>query len=389
MSAQTQPKFVTPGFTPPPTVISGQPLLNAADSVMMPYPVSNAIPQSYEDLMKAEFAADLSNPSNITTTVDFDPQLGFYVVRTRLGDRDVTTPFYLTQAQYNAWQNRLAMQHYFRQRNSDSVKGEKDKEPFNILDMNFALGPLDKIFGPGGVSLKTQGSVMMSFGVKSNKTDNPALSLQSRRHTYFDFDQKIQATIQAGVGTRMKFNMTYNTDATFDFDSKNIKLAYDGEEDDIVKQIEAGNVSMTTGSSLIRGSTALFGVKAKLQFGKLTTTALVSQQQSQSTSVSSKGGAQTTEFTVKVDDYDQNRHFFLGHFFRDNYDRFASKLPFVSSGIKITRIEVWITNKNSNFEQARNFVGFMDLGENTHLASTYWKPDMTLPLPTNSSNNLL
>ncbi len=86
------------------------------------------------------------------------------------------------------------------------------------------------------------------MGVKSNKTDNPALSLNSRRKTYFDFDQKIQATIQATVGDRMKFNMTYNTDATFDFDSKNIKLAYEGKEDDIVKSIEAGNVSMTTGS---------------------------------------------------------------------------------------------------------------------------------------------
>ena len=305
---QTSGGFVTPGFTPPATVISSQPLVSAADSVMMPWPVANAIPQSYEDLMQAEYAADLASPSNIRTVVDFDPSLGFYVVRTLLGDRDVTTPFYLTQAQYNAWQNRLSMQRYLRERNSAAAKGEKDKEPFNILDMNFALGPLDKIFGPGGVSLKTQGQVTIQMGVKSNKTDNPALSLESRRHTYFDFDQKIQATVQAGVGTRMKFNMTYNTDATFDFDSKNIKLAYDGEEDDIVKQIEAGNVSMTTGSSLIRGSTALFGIKTKLQFGKLTATALISQQNSQSTSVSSKGGAQTTDFSVRADEYTAYSH---------------------------------------------------------------------------------
>ncbi|MCI9284744.1 MAG: cell surface protein SprA, partial [Muribaculaceae bacterium] len=299
-----------------------------------------------------------------------------------------TTPFYLTPEQFNDWQNRMSMRNYLRQRNAEAGEG-KDKEPFNILDMNFALGPLEKIFGPGGVSLKTQGSVTLSMGVKSNKTDNPALSLDSRRKTYFDFDQKIQATVQASVGDRMKFNMTYNTDATFDFDSKNIKLAYEGKEDDIVKSIEAGNVSMTTGSSLIRGSTALFGLKTQLQFGKLTATALVSQQNSQSTSVSSKGGAQTTDFTVRVDDYDQNRHFFLAHYFRDNYDSFASKLPFVSSGIKITRIEVWVTNKNSRFDQSRNFVAFMDLGENSNLSGSYWRPEGSLPIPYNGANNLL
>ncbi len=318
-----------------------------ADSMAMPLPVAPTVPRSYEDLMRDELAYDLATPSNITTTADFDPVTGCYVVRTRMGDIDIATPFMLTAEQYNNWQFRRSMQQFYRERNMALVT-DKEKQPFNVFDMNFALGPLEKIFGPGGVSLKTQGSVQVSMGVKSNKTDNPSLSLSARRKTYFDFDQKIQATIAASVGDRMKFNMTYNTDATFDFDSKNLKLAYEGKEDDIVKSIEAGNVSMTTGSSLIRGSTALFGVKAKLQFGKLTATALMSQQNSESKTVNTRGGAQTTEFTVNADQYDQNRHYFLAHFFRDNYDRFASRLPYVSSGVNITRIEVWVTNKSGN-----------------------------------------
>ena len=166
----------------------------------------------------------------------------------------------------------------------------------------------------------------------------------------------------------LNFNMTYNTDATFDFDSKNIKLAYEGKEDDIVKSIEAGNVSMTTGSSLIRGSTALFGVKTKLQFGKLTATALVSQQNSESKTVNTKGGSQTTDFSVNADQYDQNRHFFLSQYFYENYDKFAARLPLVSSGINITRVEVWVTNKSGRYDQARNVVAFTDLGESTRLA---------------------
>lgn len=333
-----------PAFTPPATIVTGPDLVEEADSILLPYPVSPTIPQRYQDFMAREYAADLTDPSNISTVAEYDPQLGYYVVRTRLGDHDIVTPFYLTPEQYNDWQNRQSMRAYFRMRNTGELTAPA-KEPFNILDMNFSLGPLEKIFGPGGVSLRTQGSINISTGIKSNKTDNPALSLDSRRRTYFDFDQKIQATIQGSVGDRMKFNMTYNTDATFDFDSKNIKLAYEGKEDDIVKSIEAGNVSMTTGSSLIRGSTALFGIKTRLQFGKLTATALVSQQNSESTTVSTRGGSQTTDFKIRADEYDQNRHFFLAQYFHDNYDRFASRLPLVTSGINITRIEVWVTNR--------------------------------------------
>ena len=353
-----------------------------------PLPGGRDCARGYEELLEDELAYDLSTPSNIKTTAEYDPATGYYIVRTRVGDFDIATPFMLSQSQYNDWQLRRSLQQYYKERNM-ALMEKKEKEPFNILDMNFALGPLEKIFGPGGVQLRTQGSVQVSTGIKSNKTDNPSLSLSSRRKTYFDFDQKIQATVNASVGNRLKFNMTYNTDATFDFDSKNLKLAYEGEEDDIVKSIEAGNVSMTTGSSLIRGSTALFGIKAKLQFGKLTTTVLVSQQNSESKTVSSKGGAQTTKFTVNADEYDQNRHYFLAHFFRDNYDRFASRLPYVSSGVNITRIEVWVTNKSGKFEQARNLVSFMDLGEASVLANSYWTPNPALPNPANASNNLL
>ena len=375
-------------ITPPPPAAYPPSLVEAADSIMMPFPIQQTVPQNYEALMADELAYDLTTPSNIRTQAEYDPETGFYVVRTKVGDFDVATPFMLTPAQYNNWQLRRSMQQYYRERNLALVT-ETEKQPFNIFDMNFALGPLEKIFGPGGVQLKTQGSVQVSMGIKSNKTDNPSLSLSSRRKTYFDFDQKIQATIAASVGDRLKFNMTYNTDATFDFDSKNLKLAYEGKEDDIVKSIEAGNVSMTTGSSLIRGSTALFGVKSKLQFGKLTATALVSQQNSESKSVNTKGGVQTTKFSVNVDQYDQNRHFFLSQFFRDNYDKFAARVPYVSSGVNITRIEAWVTNKNGRYDQSRNLVAFMDLGENKVISNSHWVGNPALDNPSNNSNDLL
>ena len=373
---------------PPPSVPSNEAKKAAeSDSSATRFKVKSTIPQGYGELYPSEKPIDLKDPSNITSQAEFDPETGCYVIRTKIGEREITTPFILSADEYNNLVLRQSMQEYYRQKNSQS--NEQTNNPFNFLDMNFSLGPLEKVFGPGGVQLKTTGSVQINTGIKTNKTDNPALSLGARKKTYFDFDQKIQANINASVGDKMKFTMSYNTDATFDFDSKNLKLQYEGKEDEIIKNIEAGNVSMTTGSSLIRGSNSLFGVKTKLQFGKLTATALVSQQNAETKTVNTRGGAQTTKFTVNADNYDANRHFFLGHFFRDNYDLFCSKLPLVSSGISITRIEVWITNKRGNYEQSRNIVGFMDLGESQRVNNSHWATNSAVANPSNTSNNLL
>ena len=385
--AQTQTTTAEKKFTPPPTVPPEKGNKVPKDSFDLPYGAHDKVSDAYNQLQFVQPPTDLKTPSNITTTAEFDPETGHYVVRTKLGDNDILTPFILSPDEYNNIALRQSMQEYYRQKNNESIEKKKN-EPFNFLDMQFGLGPLESVFGPGGVQLKTTGSLKINMGVKSNKTDNPALSLAARRKTYFDFDQKIQATIAASVGDKMKFNMSYNTDATFEFDNKNLKLAYEGKEDEIIKNIEAGNVSMTTGSSLIRGSAALFGIKAKLQFGKLTATALVSQQNSQTQTVNTKGGAQTTSFYITADSYDQNRYFFLSHFFRDNYDEWCSKLPLISSGINITRVEVWVTNKRGNFNESRNIVAFADLGENSRLCNSHWSAGADIN-PSNNSNNEL
>ena len=385
-------QYSLPELTPPPQVPEKKwqdDAKRSADSLNTQFKVHKTIPTGYEALNGGEYAVDLKSPENITTVAEYDYATGCYIIHTKVGDNDIITPFILSADEYNNMVLRQSMQEYYRQKNADEAREDKSKSPFNFLDMQFGLGPLESVFGPGGVQLKTSGSVQINMGIKSNKTDNPALSVAARRKTYFDFDQKIQANITASVGDKMKFNMSYNTGATFDFDNKNLKLAYEGKEDEIIKNLEAGNVSMTTGSSLIRGSAALFGIKTKLQFGKLTATALVSQQNSQSQTVNTKGGAQTTSFYITADKYDQNRNFFLSHFFRDNYDTWASKLPLVSSGVSITRVEVWITNKRGKFEQARNLVALMDVGENKHLANDHWIGNMAEDNPSNSSNNML
>ncbi|MDE6366528.1 MAG: hypothetical protein K2L33_02985, partial [Muribaculaceae bacterium] len=220
-SGRVYAQYYEPSLTPPPvmpvTSYQGEP----SDTILSESrrDVRTTVPRNFEELMQWEPVQDFSQPQNITTEADYDPLTQTYTIHIRLGKNDLVTPFVLTRKQYDEWQTRQTLARYWKRRNAELALDPKTKEPFNILDMNFSLGPLEKIFGPGGVSLKTTGSVLLSMGIKSNKTDNPALSLDSRRKTFFDFDQKIQASIQASVGNRLNFNMSYNTDATFSFDS--------------------------------------------------------------------------------------------------------------------------------------------------------------------------
>lgn len=360
-----------------------------ADSVSMaPVQVKQYGQDNYEQLTRTASSLDLQDPENVTTEVEYQPETGYYIVHTKVGDIDIATPYLMTEEEYRKYSEQQAMNRYWQEKIGE-VEHNNEKK-FDITDMKFNIGPADKVFGPGGVQLKTQGSAELLFGFKHQYIDNPALTQRSRNNNIFDFDEKIQLNVNGKVGEKLNFNMNYNTESSFDFDQQNIKLNYKGQEDDIIQSIEAGNVSMNLNSSLISGSQALFGVKADLKFGKLSVQALLSQQNSESQSVSSQGGAQTTPFEVRADSYDENRHFFLSYYFRDHYEESMAQLPYITSGVTINRIEVWVTNKRGQYDQARNIVAFVDLGESDpqHISNSHWTPTGSTPAPYNRANSL-
>ncbi|MDR3651581.1 MAG: cell surface protein SprA [Paludibacter sp.] len=349
------------------------------------FPIKKYTQNTYDDLNK-KYPMDAPKPSNLKSVVEYDAKSGNYVFRIFVGDTEIATPFSMTQQEYQNYSAKNEQENYWKEKNKKAVVNNEDK--YSLSDMKFNLGPADKVFGPGGVQIKTQGSAELTFGFKSNTIDNPALTQIMRTSNIFDFNEKIQMNVNGSVGDKVNFGLNYNTESSFDFDQKMVKLAYKGKEDDIIKSIEAGNVSMPLNSSLITGSSALFGIKTELQFGKLNVTAIATQQNSQTQTVSSQGGAQTTKFDIGIDKYDENRHFFIAHYFRDNYESAMSKLPYITSGITINRMEVWVTNKTGNYTQARNIVAFMDLAETNHIQNSHWTATSANKLPVNKANSL-
>ena len=345
-------------------------------------------PETVEDLDSA--AVSIPLPDNLQQVEEMDSLTGNYRIGMKLGKGGfLNTPILMTPDEYQQWSLKRSMQNYYRLKNKESFQ-TSGKSKFDFSDIKFSLGPAEKIFGPGGVQIKTQGSAELKVGGTHKNVKNPSLAANRRKTFSFDFDEKINLSVTGKVGDKINMNINYNTDATFDFDAQQLKLKYDGKEDEIIKLVEAGNVSMPSNSNLIHGISSLFGLRTDVQFGKLKLQTVVSQKKSASKSVSSKGGSQTTNYEISAVEYEENRHFWLAHYFRDNYDRWMKTLPTIASGITLKRVELWVTNKTASTQNNRNIIAFTDLGEGetNHISSPLWQSNGGNGNPHNRANSL-
>ena len=338
-------------------------------------------PYSLSDLYQSPL--DLQRPDNMKYDVVYNDTLNRFVIGNRMGNTWLSAPIMLTPEEYNSWTEMNERSAFFRKKN-DEIYQTKGKEKFDFSDMHFDLGPAEKIFGPGGIRVRTQGSAELKLGMNKKSIDNPSLPIRNRKTTMMNFDEKINLNVNGKVGDKVNMNLNYNTDATLDYDAQNMKLKYDGKEDEIIKLVEAGNVSFPCNSSLIKGASSLFGVRTDMQFGKLKLQMVASQKKSASKSVSSRGGVQLTPFEINVADYEENRHFFLSRYFRNHYDEWMQKLPNLVTGITINRVEIWVTNKSGTTANTRNIVALTDLGEASKISNPMWTA--TGQVPSNSAN---
>ncbi len=314
-------------------------------------------------------ALDLRLPENIRQQVEYDDSLNVYKIGSKIGDTYLNTPVLMTPEEYQQWSERRERALFFRKKDAENVAA-KGKEKFDFSDMHFDLGPAEKIFGPGGVRIRTQGTAELKLGATLKSIDNPSLPERNRKTTAVDFDEKINLNVTGKVGDKVNMSLNYNTDATFDFDTKNLKLRYEGKEDEIIKLVEAGNITFPSNNTLVKGASSLFGVRTDMQFGKLKLQTVFSQKNSTTKSVSSQGGTQLTPFEIDVANYEENRHFFLAKYFRERYDAAMQQLPNLLTGINVTRVEVWVTNKTGTTSNTRNVIALSELAESLGKGAT-------------------
>jgi cell surface protein SprA len=311
----------------------------------------------------------IKDPQSVLSAYNYDPVIDRYIYTKTIGDFPVKYPTILTPKEYEALVSKESMRNYFKKK-LDAIDGKKEGSEADKKDLlpryYVKSGLFESIFGSNTIDVKPSGSVEVDFGARYTKQDNPSFSPRNRSNLNFDFSQRISMSLMGKVGTRLTVNANYDTQSTFAFQNL-IKLEFTPSEDDIIQKIEVGNVSMPLNSSLIRGAQSLFGVKTQLQFGKTTITGVFSEQKSQTKSVVAQGGGMIQNFDLFALDYDNDRHFFLSQYFRNRYDTALKNYPFIDSRVQISRLEVWVTNRqnrvNTTSNNLRNIIALQDLGE--------------------------
>ncbi|MBL7811639.1 MAG: cell surface protein SprA [Bacteroidetes bacterium] len=329
---------------------------------------------------------DLKNP--VQGEWKYNPKTNRYEEFTTVGGLTYPSGRSLSVTEYYQKLNRESRDAYYREKgqNTSYSAGSKGKSGINDYIHPVLQNPtISKIFGEGGVDFQLSGSAMIKLGGNMNVNRNPNFSKRQQRYFVPVFDQQLQISANGSIGQYVKLGINYDTEAAFEFDNQT-NMGWKGKPDGILKDVQVGNVSLNLPTQLIKPTNNLFGFSTTMQFGKTTVKSVFSQNKGQSTETVLQGGAQLNEFRITSDNYDQNRHYFLSQFFRDNYNKSLENMPIVASGVVINRVEVWVTNRNANVETPRDILAFQDLGESSPYRTSLG--GSTDPAADNNSNNL-
>ncbi|MFZ1704993.1 MAG: cell surface protein SprA [Saprospiraceae bacterium] len=341
-------------------------------------------------------------PTTIQQKVEYDPLTDQYVIYEKIGDEYYRTPTYMTFDEYMDWSSSQQEKAYFN--NLAGIQAEKKSEsgkldPMEKIDVSKSL--VDRLFGGSEINIKPQGSVDLSVGWLYSRRRDPNLAVRAQRQSQPEIRQPaIRMNVNGSIGKKLNLDFNYDTQANFNFDQL-MKIGFNSDafsEDDILKKVEAGNVNLPLRSNLIKGAQSLFGIKMEMQFARLRVTALVSQQRARQNNLKVQNGNNISEFEIYPDEYDENRHFFISHFNRDEYEKALALVPFIGTSFQIAQIEVWISDDRPEFQANSTLVAAIaDLGEGDpkYLTST----NAVMPncrfrtadgkcLPTNNANDL-
>lgn len=305
---------------------------------------------------------------------------GFYVEKQLAGQRS-GAPSSMSFEEYSALHKHYAVEENWKQLIFESRQREERQR--GLLDFRLEIpggreSAFTTIFGEPVVNLRVNGVAQMNVGASIQQSEDPSLPPDQQTRIDPTFDQSLQLNIQGNIGDKLTIQTDWDTERTFDYQNR-LNIIYEGYDDEIIKSIEMGNVTMNTGNSLIRGSGALFGIKSVAELGSLRLTSVLSQQDGESNVETISGGSQERQIQIRPADYSDDRHFFLDFYTRQQFESSMANPQQQSQTLQIADVEVWVLRENIQAEEgSRLAVALAGLGVNEQPDGSHGPPDNRL-----------
>lgn len=314
----------------------------------------------------------LKQPAIVSQSVVLDSTGKFVIVRQTVNGKDVRLPIKVPLEEYVRQRAKEDLAKNFSELVSkeESAKASKKRDDlgdllgtFTKIDIPVPANPVFSIFGPPRINLNISGAVDIRAAFRNTTTDQQTTSAYGNTRNEPDFAQEVQINVSGTIGDKLNILADWNTQRTFEYENQ-LRIKYTGYEDEIVQSVEAGNVSLSTSSSFVSSSSALFGIKTALQIGPLKLTAIASQKKGQIQEKSISGGAQEIPFEKRAWEYSKD------HFFIDT-SYFSSFEPYIKTQsinaeqsrliVKANEYEVWLYHTGAANENMRRANAFFDL----------------------------
>ena len=294
-----------------------------------------------------------TRPLSWKRLVTMDSSNQYISFREMIGKEDMLLPAVVDLDTYVKLRQQFELRELWKQM-VVSQFGQQTESGFGAIKLDIPLHIKSKtftrIFGSDRIGLKVTGNISFDLSGRSEKRSGSAITALENQNTFSPrFKQTQQFTVEGKIGEKVTVSVEQNSEATVDIENT-LKLRYDGDEDEIVQSIEAGNISLSLPATkyvIFGGSNkGLFGLKANMQVGNLYITTIASLEKGQQQELSISGSSQSSK--VKIRDYEfiKNRYFFADMYYHDHYEDGLKDDPKTFAyvpGTEILQLDVWVS----------------------------------------------
>ncbi|MCK4385870.1 MAG: cell surface protein SprA, partial [candidate division Zixibacteria bacterium] len=309
----------------------------------------------------------LKNNLKFTQKVVIDYDQGFVNISETLGGYQISKPIFLTVSNYTYTKNWLKTQESWRKNLTTYFKKGRAKSR-GLFEWEIPFKPpklVSKIIGEGGSGLKVSGHRKISFSGRSTWEEGVVNTATSRQSKFpsLNMEQESKFTITGTIGSKISVQVDQDSRRHTDLENT-LRLRYTGEEDEIIKTIEAGNTNLSVRSGLIgygEKVQGLFGIKTTAKIGGWDLTMITSQEKGSTQRAEFKAGAETHKQKIRDYDYLQRTFYFLGQDAKMNDGGHTHSIPYQYEfflGDSIIDIKLFKSNQYINNPTAQNLSPF-------------------------------